>query len=70
MLLTGVRSLISKSPCQKICKLDPITDVCTVCDRTMQQIQDWPIYTDEQRSQIMKTLKAKRKDKDGLESNY
>ena len=65
-----MRLLISNSPCQKICKLDPITDVCTVCDRTMQQIQDWPIYTDEQRSQIMKTLKAKRKDKDGLESNY
>jgi len=65
-----VRLSIFESPCQGICKLDPITDVCTVCDRTMEQIQDWPIYTDEQRSHIMKTLKAKRKDKDGLESNY
>jgi len=61
-----VRLLISKSPCQKICKLDPTTDICTVCGRTMMQIQDWPIYTDEQRSVIMKTLKARRKQKNGL----
>lgn len=66
VLLMGVRSLTSKSPCQKICKLDPITDICTVCGRTMQQIQAWTIYTDEQRSHIMKDLKAKRKLKNEL----
>jgi len=63
VLLTGVRSLTSKSPCQKICKLDPVTDYCTVCGRTMEQIQDWSSYSDEMRSEIMKDLKVKKDSK-------
>jgi hypothetical protein len=49
------------SPCEKICKLDPTTEFCIVCGRTTEHIQNWTIYTDEKRSQIMKDLKAKRK---------
>lgn len=50
-----------KSPCLKICKLDPTTEFCEVCGRTTEQIQKWTIYNDEQRAQIMKELKRKKR---------
>lgn len=57
------------SPCQRICKLDPTTDQCTVCGRTMVQIKDWSSYSDDQRKDIIVSIKQKRKNKDGLGSN-
>jgi predicted Fe-S protein YdhL (DUF1289 family) len=65
-----VKSLIcneqAASPCEKICKLDPTTEYCIVCGRTTEHIQNWMIYTSEQRSVIMKDLKAKRRLKNEL----
>jgi predicted Fe-S protein YdhL (DUF1289 family) len=45
------------TPCIKICKIDPTTQSCTGCGRTLQQIKEWRIYTNEQRKLIMDNLK-------------
>jgi len=39
---------------------------CEVCGRTSLQIQEWSKYTDDQRKNIVKELKLKRKAKNGL----
>lgn len=58
-----------RSPCKSKCKLDPTTDFCECCGRTVVQIEQWTIYSDEQRSQIMRDLKKKRRPKNGLGNN-
>jgi predicted Fe-S protein YdhL (DUF1289 family) len=44
------------TPCISVCKLDPITQQCSGCKRTAEQIRMWSRYTDEQRLTIMKEL--------------
>ncbi len=48
------------SPCIQICRLDPFEDVCVGCFRTADEIASWASYSDEQRRQIMGTLKERR----------
>ena len=48
---------VIESPCQQKCKLDPQTQRCTTCLRTLEQITDWVYYTPEQRSEIMNNLR-------------
>ena len=47
-----------KTPCVKICKL--IDSVCIGCGRTQDQIRDWTIYTDKERSTIIKEIQLNR----------
>jgi predicted Fe-S protein YdhL (DUF1289 family) len=44
------------TPCISVCKLDPITQKCSGCNRTAEQIRMWSRYTDEQRLAIMREL--------------
>jgi predicted Fe-S protein YdhL (DUF1289 family) len=46
-----------ESPCQQKCLLDPQSQQCTVCRRTLEQITEWRHYTPEQRKQIMDNLR-------------
>jgi len=43
------------TPCVNICVLE--YGVCKGCKRTNKQIRDWLKYTEEQRKEIMETLK-------------
>ena len=47
-----------ETPCVKICKL--IDSICEGCGRTQDQIRDWTIYTDEERSIIIKEIQLNR----------
>jgi uncharacterized protein len=47
------------SPCQNICNLDPILNVCMTCKRTLQEIEDWSSYTQTERKAIMKKVKER-----------
>ncbi len=47
-----------ETPCVKICKL--IDSICVGCGRTQDQIRDWTIYTDEERSTIIKEIQLNR----------
>jgi predicted Fe-S protein YdhL (DUF1289 family) len=46
-----------ESPCQQKCLLDPQSQQCTVCRRTLEQIAEWRYYTAEERQQIMDSLR-------------
>lgn len=44
------------TPCVRICRLDPLLATCQGCGRTIEEIQDWGGYTEEQRKKIMERL--------------
>ena len=52
----------SESPCTSTCELDQASVYCVKCGRSTQQIQDWSIYTHDQKKEIVKQLKQKRKE--------
>ena len=44
------------SPCIKVCKIAPGTDICVGCFRTLTQIQKWVKLSDKQKLEIMKRI--------------
>lgn len=50
-----------KSPCISICKIDPKTDLCLGCSRTLQEIANWAHLNDEGKKNVIKEAN-KRKD--------
>jgi predicted Fe-S protein YdhL (DUF1289 family) len=49
-----------KSPCVKVCIMDPQRDVCMGCARTLDEIARWGVISEEQRGAIMGELPARR----------
>ena len=49
-----------KSPCVKVCIMDPERDVCMGCARTLDEIARWGLMTEEQRVAIMSELPVRR----------
>jgi len=49
-----------KSPCVKVCIMDPQRDVCMGCARTLDEIARWGVISEEQRRAIMGELPARR----------
>jgi len=47
------------SPCISICDLDESKEYCIGCKRTLDEIGDWMIYTEEERLQKLEELKAR-----------
>jgi uncharacterized protein len=50
------------SPCVRNCTLDPKTDICLGCHRTLEEILAWSSYTAEQKLVLLETLKRRRAD--------
>lgn len=44
------------TPCKSICKIDKLKKVCIGCGRTVEEIQRWSRYTDDERMDVMKRL--------------
>ena len=53
-----------ETPCNAVCQIDPRTNLCFGCGRTREEIGEWTLYSNEERSQIMKALPARL---DGVE---
>jgi predicted Fe-S protein YdhL (DUF1289 family) len=49
-----------KSPCVKVCIMDPQRDVCMGCARTLDEIARWGLMSEEQRGAVMAELPARR----------
>ena len=47
------------SPCNDICTTDPETELCVGCGRTKDEISNWLIYSDEQKSNVLEELKRR-----------
>ena len=51
---------MTASPCVSVCRLDPITQLCIGCGRTIAEIAAWPSLGDAERKAIMARLEATR----------
>ena len=49
-----------KSPCIKVCQVDPQRGLCLGCARTLDEIARWAEMTDAERERLMAQL-AERK---------
>lgn len=47
-----------KSPCIKICRQDS-NGVCFGCQRTIEEIGNWSLYTDEQKLDVIEKSKKR-----------
>jgi predicted Fe-S protein YdhL (DUF1289 family) len=53
-----------QTPCILVCSIDMKTGYCFGCGRTREEIGEWTLYSNEERSQIMQALPARL---DGVE---
>jgi len=51
-----------KSPCVKVCQMDPQRDVCLGCARTLDEIARWASLTDQERDLILSQLPGRKSD--------
>jgi len=45
-----------KTPCVKVCQMDPSRNVCLGCRRTLDEIARWGTMSDEEREQVLAEL--------------
>jgi len=50
-----------KTPCVKVCQMDPAKGVCMGCCRTLDEIARWGSMTERERETIMGALGERRK---------
>ncbi|MBB3560262.1 hypothetical protein FHX06_001573 [Rhizobium sp. BK512] len=50
---------LMRTPCIRICSLDPLTGLCAGCGRTTDEIAGWMRFSDEERETIMNSLPAR-----------
>ena len=49
-----------KSPCIKVCQMDPQRGVCIGCCRTLDEIARWGGMTDDERKRVIDLLPMRR----------
>jgi predicted Fe-S protein YdhL (DUF1289 family) len=49
---------MTASPCVSVCRLDPATQLCVGCGRTIAEIAAWPSLSEAERRAIMARLAA------------
>ena len=50
-----------KTPCVKVCVMDPQRGVCLGCCRTLDEIGAWGTMTDAERDRVMSSLAERRR---------
>ena len=48
-----------ESPCVKLCVIDPVTQLCLGCKRSLDEIARWSAMPPAERRAIMETLPAR-----------
>ena len=48
-----------KSPCNKVCVMDPRTGYCRGCQRTLDEIARWSEMSDAEREAVLAQLAAR-----------
>jgi len=49
------------SPCTDVCEIDPDTDLCRGCSRTLDEIAAWVNLSDGQRQDILNSIAARKR---------
>jgi uncharacterized protein len=52
------------SPCTSVCRMDPRTGWCEGCARTLDEIADWSVMSDDDKRAVWEAL-ARRKEPSG-----
>jgi predicted Fe-S protein YdhL (DUF1289 family) len=50
-----------KTPCIKVCQMDPVRGVCIGCCRTLDEIARWGAMTETEQTAVMAELPVRRK---------
>jgi predicted Fe-S protein YdhL (DUF1289 family) len=50
------------SPCVRVCAMDPATQLCRGCFRTLEEIAGWPSYTEAQKAEVWRRIGERRAD--------
>lgn len=50
------------SPCTAVCRIDKESRLCVGCLRSMDEIRDWSIMTDEQKTEVLTLIDSRRHD--------
>ena len=50
-----------KTPCIKVCQMDPVRGVCIGCCRTLDEIARWGSMAAEEQESVMAELPARRR---------
>ena len=53
-----------ESPCNRSCTLDPETNICLGCFRTLEEIMGWSGYSSEQQAAVLDRLPDRRRERD------
>lgn len=61
----GTEQMPIQTPCIKVCEIDPASQLCAGCGRTLAEIGRWGAMSDAERAAIMAGLPA-RMDRAGL----
>lgn len=49
-----------KTPCVKVCFVDPKEGLCVGCFRTMEELGRWTHYSDTERDEVLSALPQRR----------
>jgi predicted Fe-S protein YdhL (DUF1289 family) len=49
---------MTASPCISVCRLDPVSQICIGCGRTIAEIAAWPSLSEPERKAIVARLEA------------
>ena len=49
-----------KSPCNKVCVMEPLSGLCRGCLRTLAEIAGWSGMSDAERERVMNALAERR----------
>ena len=49
-----------KTPCIRVCAMDPRRGVCLGCCRTLDEIMRWSAMSDDERDRVMAALSERR----------
>lgn len=52
--------LAVRSPCVKVCQMDPVTQLCLGCCRTQDERDWWVAYTDVQQRDVLQRCEQRR----------
>jgi len=49
-----------ESPCNAVCKTDPVSGLCEGCNRTEEEIFNWIKYSDQEKEKILGLIKGRK----------
>lgn len=49
-----------RSPCVKVCEMDPATQLCRGCCRTQEERDWWVAYSDGQQREVLRRCEQRR----------